>query len=248
METIQHQLQKFDPGIVWLDSNNRVVAVNGVTMKVLGVNAGEVIGKNILQFHPEASRPKVQWLLESSACPVESPPPMAMMINIPDRVLLIKVSKMFGGGEGVGTCMVFFDLTDVTTTPRQGSDEQDKPRLLYKIPVYKLNKVMLIDIDTVVHLKAEAHYTTVYTEREHYLCNLSLSDLEDRLTKEKFIRVHRSHVINITFASAFEKVNDKYVITMETPDEVAIPVSRSNVVMLKKVLGVTAGCKLTNTK
>lgn len=208
-------------------------------MKVLGVNAGDVIGENILQFHPEESRTKVQWLLESSACPVESPPPMTMMINIPDRVLLIKVSKMFGEQEGVGTCMVFFDLTDITTTPRQGPDEQDKPRLLYKLPVYKHNRVILVDLDAVVHLKAEAHYTTVYTEREQYFCNLSLSDLEGRLDKEKFICVHRSHMINISFAKSFEKVDDQCTIIVETPDEVAIPVSRSNVKKLKILLGLT---------
>ena len=125
METFQHQLQKFDPGIVWLDGNNQITALNYVATKVLSANFDEVIGKEILQFHPEKSRSKIKWLLESSTCPTKSPPPMTMMINIPDRVLLIKVAKMYGGTEDVGTCMIFYDLTDITTTPHQGDESED---------------------------------------------------------------------------------------------------------------------------
>lgn len=238
METFQHQLQKFDPGIVWLDGNNRVMALNSVAIQVLGANADDVIGKEILQFHPEKSRAKVKWLLQSSTCPAESTPPMTMMINIPDRVLLIKVSKMFGDGEVIGTSMIFFDLTDITTTPNEEGESKNQPRLLLKLPVYKHNKVILVNLDEVVHLKAEGHYTTVYTKDEQYLCNLSLSDLEGRLGKQKFVRVHRSHMINISFAMSFEKVDDQCTIIMNTSDEIAIPVSRSKVKMLKMMLGI----------
>lgn len=240
METFQHQLQKFDPGIVWLDRNNRVVALNEVAKRVLGPNAKQAIGQNILQFHPEKSRAKVGWMLESSGCPAESSPPMTMMINIPDRVLLIKVSKMVGdtGDPGVGTCMVFFDLTEITTSPWQNAEEQGKPRQLYKLPIYKNNKVMLLDLEDVIHLKAEGHYTTVYTKREHYLCNLSLSDLEHRMGEERFLRVHRSHMINIRFAKAFEKVDEQCFISMDSVEGVRIPVSRSKVKMLKEILGL----------
>lgn len=240
LETFQHQLQKFDPGVVWLDQENHIYALNSVAVEVLGANAEDIIGKEILQFHPEKSRGKVQWLLESSSCPVDSPPPMTMMINIPDRVLLIKVSKMLGksAGEGLGTCMVFYDLTDVITTPHLDAQSSDKPRLLFKLPVYQQNRVMLVSLDDVVHFKAEGHYTNVYTKNDQYLCNLSLSDLEERLEKEKFVRVHRSHMINMNYAKLFEKVGDHCTIVMDMPGEVVIPVSRSKVKMLKTMLGL----------
>lgn len=239
MESFQHQLQRFDPGIVWLDSNNRVVALNGVARRIFGPGAGEVIGQEILQLHPEKSRNKVEWVLSSTGCPAESPPPMTMMINIPDRVLLIKVAKMWGEDGAAGTSMVFFDLTEVTTTPRKEEDEKDKPRLLFKLPVYKNNRVVLVDLTDVVHFKSEGHYTNVYTESEQFLCNLSLSDLETRLNPMQYVRVHRSHMINISFACAFEKVDDHCVIVMKTADEVRIPVSRSNMSKLKSMLGLS---------
>lgn len=240
LETFQHQLQKFDPGIVWLDGNNRVSALNDVARRVLGPVAEKAIGQEILQFHPEKSRGKVSFLIESSACPVESPPPVTMMINIPDRVLLIKVSKMLGleGQTGAGTCMIFYDLTELTTTPLAPNGDQDRPRQLYKLPVYINNRILLVDLDEVVHLKAEGHYTTVYTHKDHYLCNLSLSDLEDRMVDAKYLRVHRSHMINLQFASGFEKQDDQTFVFVDSADQARVPVSRSKVKVLKESLGL----------
>ena len=236
METLEHQLQRFDPGIVWLDADNHIMGMNIVATRVLGVDAEAIIGQEILQFHPEKSRSKVKWLLDATACPAESPPPMTMMINIPDRVLLIKVSKVLAQDKSVGTCMVFFDLTEMTTTPRKSQVDSDKPRLLFKLPVHKQKKVMLVDLKEVVHFKAEGHYTTVYTKTEEYLCNLSLSELEARLPSEKFVRVHRSHMINIHFAKSFVKEDEQCNIVMS--NDVVITISRSKVKMLKTMLGL----------
>ena len=239
MESFEHKLQKFDPGIVWLDRHNRVAALNGVASRVLSVGVGQVIGAEILQLHPEKSRSKVEFLLDSSGCPADSPPPMTMMINIPDRVLLIKVSKMWADHEVFGSCMVFYDLTDITTSPLETEGETDRPRQLFKLPVFKNGKVVLLDLNDVVHFRADGHYTSVFTDAQDYLCNLSLSDLEVRLDPGKFVRVHRSHMINVRFASAFEKVDDHCTIVVHAKDDVPIPVSRSNVQRLKLMFGLT---------
>ena len=52
METIQHKLQQFDPGMVWLDKDNRILAMNGLAMETFGAQPGELIGEEILQLHP----------------------------------------------------------------------------------------------------------------------------------------------------------------------------------------------------
>jgi len=239
MESFEHKLQKFDPGVVWLDGHNRVLALNTIASSVLGVTVGDAVGSEILQLHPQKSRNKVQWLLESASCPVTSPPPMTMMINVPDRVLLIKVSKMFNAGEPVGTSMIFFDLTDVTTSPLLPDGGPDRLRQLFKLPVYRKSKVVLLDLKTVSHFKADGHYTTVYTENERYLCNLSLSDLEQRLDGTRFVRVHRSYMINVHYATAFEKLDEQCTVVMSTVPEEHVPVSRSNLHKLKAMFGLT---------
>ena len=240
METFQHQLQKFDPGIVWLDCNNQVSSLNDVARRVLGPAAEKAFGQHILQFHPEKSRDKVAWLLDSARCPVDPPPPVTMMINIPDRVLLIKVSKMIGADQvsPVGTCMIFYDLTELTTTAHSPNAEHGRPRQLFKLPVYINNRILLVDLDEVVHLKAEGHYTTVYTSQTNYLCNLSLSDLEERMAESHYLRVHRSHMINLQYTRGFEKQDDQSFVLMDCVEQPRVPVSRSNVKGLKEALGL----------
>lgn len=239
LESFEHKLQKFDPGIVWLDGHNRVMALNSVARRVLSVTVGQVIGREIAQVHPEKSRAKVEFLLGSSTCPADSPPPMTMMINIPDRVLLIKVTKMWADNDIAGTCMVFYDLTDITTKPREIEAEVDRPRELLKLPVCRHGRVVLLDLNDVVHFKAEGHYTSVFTEEQEHLCNLSLSDLETRLDPTTFVRVHRSYMINVRYASAFEKVDDQCTVLVRAKDDVRIPVSRSNVQRLKLMFGLS---------
>ncbi len=241
METIQHKLQEFDPGMVWLDRDNRILAMNGVAMQTFGAGPGELIGEDVLQVHPESSREKVRWLLDQSSCPATSPPPMTMMINIPERVLLIKVSKMCGGDGEAGTCMVFYDLTDVATRPGGSHGDapgQDGKRKLFKLPVYRDKQVLLVDLNSVCYVKADGRYSTLYTESDNYFCNLSISDLENRVDEQFFFRVHRSHLVNLRYAKAFEKIDDQCYLIIDHHDGIKVPISRNKVNSLKQVLGL----------
>lgn len=244
METIQHKLQQFDPGMVWLDQHNHILAMNGIAMDVLNARPGELIGEEILSIHPERSRDKVRWLLEQSSCPAKSPPPMTMLINIPDRVLLIKVSKMVGKDANAGTCMVFYDLTDLATKPA-GDGVETAPdnevasgqRRLYKLPVYKDKRVLLIDLETVCCIQADGKYSKLFTDEGDFFCNLAISELEARLDEHMFVRVHRSHIANLRFAKSFEKIDEQCFIVMDR-DGVKIPISRNKVAKLKQMLGL----------
>jgi len=239
METFQHKLQNFNPGIVWLDSDNQISAMSSLATKILNIDNKDFIGKHILQFHPEKNRNRVQSLLDSAQCPVSSPPPMTMMINIPDKVLLIKISKMIGVNSSAGTCMIFYDLTDIATLPIDNKNKtSDALRLLFKLPVYSNKQVMLLDLEKVIFLKADGHYTSVTTNDNSYLCNLSIADLEGRLDPNEFIRVHRSYVINIRFAQSFKKIDTQCMITLNDKNETNIPISRSNIQMIKEILGL----------
>jgi hypothetical protein len=241
-ETIQHKLQQFDPGIVWLDAGNVILAMNGVAAETLGDRDGRLIGEDVLQIHPEKSREKVRFLLDQASRPTDSPPPLTMMINIPERVLLIKVSKMCGPGKGqVGTCMIFYDVTDLTAGSggKEAAAAEPEPHIqLFKLPVYKNRQVLLIDLEKVACIKAEGHYSTLYTDGDDYLCNLSLSDLEQRIRRPHFLRIHRSYLVNMRFAKAFEKIDDQCHLIVDHAGGLRIPVSRANVPRLKQMLGL----------
>src|SRR3546814_21150810 len=116
-----------------------------------------------------------------------------MMINIPDKVLMVKVSKMVGADGITGTCMVFYDLTDATTMPVSMPTAQAlPPRRLYKITVYRKNSVVLIELSEVLLFEGDGNYTTIATRDDRYLSNPSLTDLEQTLDPKRRVRVHRS--------------------------------------------------------
>src|SRR6202008_4535973 len=129
-ETSQPRLEQFNPGVVWLDAQGRVTAFNDVALQILGpageqslgVEQDKLFGIDVVQLHPEKSRDKLRFLLESrdaGGCPVKSPPPVAMMINIPDRILMIKVSRMSDMHDACGTCVICYDVIGHTTKPFQ---------------------------------------------------------------------------------------------------------------------------------
>jgi hypothetical protein len=248
MDSFFYRLQQFDPGVVTLDADNRIAGMNKEAMRVLGDIRGDPIGQDVLQFHPEKSRDKIRLLLDSAdraaRCPVDSPPPMTMMISIPDRVLLIKVSKLAGQGAMIGACLVFYDLTDITTrteVPDSGDRRSpvSQPRRLVKLPVLLHNRVLLLSIDEVVWMQSEAHYTKVHTRERQYFCNLSLADLEERLDPGQFLRTHRSYYINLLHAQTIERNGESTIVVMGSHDGPRIPVSRSRVQALKAALGLS---------
>ena len=107
-------LERFDVGVIELDAERRVVAMNDFARRVLPVAEKQPFDRMVLNLHPERSQPKVDFLLaqaaQSATCPVSNPPPMAMIINIPERVLLIKVTRMAGAdGATRGYVLVFYE-------------------------------------------------------------------------------------------------------------------------------------------
>ncbi|MGS2723085.1 LytR/AlgR family response regulator transcription factor [Porticoccus sp. GXU_MW_L64] len=231
METLQYKLQQFDPGIVWLDQNNTVTAMNSVAIDVLGGLKENPLGQNIITFHPPKSQDKVQMLLKESRCPMDSPPPVSMMINAIDRLLMIKVSKMYSDSESLGTCMIFYDLTNVasgTGAEPEPVPEDHKRLQIKKIPVYKNNRILLIDLNDVHYIKAEGHYCSLHTEEGEYLCNLSLADLGNTLFIESFKRVHRSYIVDLEKVTEIARKEKDFVLYLNGTKEVQIPVGRSH--------------------
>jgi DNA-binding LytR/AlgR family response regulator len=53
-------------------------------------------------------------------------------------------------------------------------------------------------------LRSEANYTSIYTKSDLFIYSEGLNKIAEQLSKEHFIRVHRSYVVNINAVSGFE--------------------------------------------
>ena len=237
-------LERFDVGVVNLDLELRVMGMNDYARRCLPLQDKMPFGKIVTSFHPDAAKAKVKFLLGQAECPVNNAPPMTMMINIPDRMLLIKVSKI-GDAQGAttGFTLVFYDITEVVsheakTGPAQGTREGGDKRQLRKIPTIKQNRVLLVDVPSVSFIRSEGHYTWVHTGQGSQFCNLNIGDLESRLDPQLFLRVHRSYIVNLSHVDEIVRHDGRMTLRMMGSTPVEIPVSRASAPFLMEQLGL----------
>jgi len=91
-------------------------------------------------------------------------------------------------------------------------------------------------MEDVVAVHANAHYTYIFDGSAKFFCPLAISDVEARLDRTRFIRVHRSHIVNIDRVVGLKRAGDNGVI--ELADRYTVPVSRSRFGGLRSRLGV----------
>src|SRR3546814_21146705 len=93
-------------------------------------------------------------------------------------------------------------------------------------------------------VRADAHYTYVCDGKETHFCNLSISEIESRLDPATFLRVHRSHIVNVAHAATLKRVRDQGLLELDSAERHAVPVSRSRLPKLREALGIgRASCR-----
>ncbi len=207
-ESLQHRLERLDLGMVWIDTENRVTGFNEVAWQLLapageqdaGCAARAAHWHRPARFTSTQETGKLALLLggEEAAGVDQCPRALASRDHDDDQHPGSgSVTQSFQDvwhERIVGACMVYYDLTDVTTSPRvdDGSGTAGvpgappQPRQLSKIPVYRANRLVLIEVQDTLRWKSNDHYTWIVTASGRYLSNLSLSDLAERLDRRCF--------------------------------------------------------------
>lgn len=96
---------------------------------------------------------------------------------------------------------------------------------LKRISIRQGGKIKVVDLSDVHCFVSRDHYTCVYTSEFEHICDLSLSHLEKRLDPGKFIRCHRNNIIRI---DQVRSVGVGENMTVQLPNDMILPVSRSN--------------------
>ncbi len=231
--------EKFEAGIIQLNAQREVVGMNDFARKVLPVDRMQPFDRFVLDFHPERSRPKVNFLLDqASTCPVAHNVPMTMIINIPEQVLLIKVTRTTDHqGALVGFVLVFYDVTQIVSQ-EEAVPVHEPNRRLQRIPMVAQQGVAFVDTHDVCCIESQSHYTRILTADGWHFCNLSIGDLQARLDPERFQRVHRCFIVNLGAIRALEREGSKTLVRLHRQPQVQVPVSRAEVTRLRAALGL----------
>ncbi|HYN40297.1 MAG TPA: response regulator [Thermoanaerobaculia bacterium] len=102
---------------------------------------------------------------------------------------------------------------------------------LERIAVREGTRVTLLPVDTVEWAKAEDDYVLIRSGGRNHLKHQTLADLAAQLPATRFVRVHRSWVLNVGRLSSLEEGK-----TAVMADGERVPVSRSGAARLKEIL------------
>lgn len=103
-----------------------------------------------------------------------------------------------------------------------------------KFLVQKGRKMINLSLEEVQWIEAYGDYCKLHSRDEHYLSNSGISILEERLDPNRFLRVHRSHILNLDAIAEVEKYGKGYQARMQNGDKVKV--SRSFTEQLKKYM------------
>ncbi|OUR92237.1 DNA-binding response regulator [Flavobacteriales bacterium 34_180_T64] len=99
--------------------------------------------------------------------------------------------------------------------------EKEPPFILSDCIFVKHHEKMIkVDIKDVLYIEAERNYCRIYSKDKEYLLVMTLKDMDEKLPKEHFIRVHRSFIINL---SQIDEVAIGHIVIAKK----AIPVSKT---------------------
>jgi two-component system LytT family response regulator len=66
------------------------------------------------------------------------------------------------------------------------------------------SRIIPIQATNIERVQGADDYVTIFTSAKEYLVSIRLSDMEEYLATAGFLRVHRSHLINIEYIAAIE--------------------------------------------
>lgn len=78
-------------------------------------------------------------------------------------------------------------------------------RLFVRTP----DDILPVHADEIVRLEASGDYVRVHRHGDSHLISLSMSELERRLDTDRFLRVHRSHIVNADHIERIEKEDER---------------------------------------
>lgn len=84
----------------------------------------------------------------------------------------------------------------------------DPSAKLSRLFVRTLGRIIVVPIAEIQRFEARDDYSALFTGNQRHLIHLRLMDLEQRLDPAVFVRVHRSHIVNLDFVEAMVPTDD----------------------------------------
>ena len=144
-----------------------------------------------------------------------------------------KVIESFFSNDSHGLSKKINDLIKYIENPNEDFSEIKKNKLAIK----SNGKISFIEKAQIKYIIASGSYAEIYSDQKKYLMRESLNSLEDQFNSSKFIRIHRSTIINMSFIN--EVIYSNYgEIDVKMQDEKLFRISKSHKKEFQKKMGI----------
>ena len=116
------------------------------------------------------------------------------------------------------------------------------------LPFERDGATHFVAVEDVVAVHANAHYTYIFDGQQKLFCPLAIGDVESRLDSEHFVRVHRSHIVNISRVIGHRRSGDNELVELAAAEHYAVPVSRSRIGSLKSRVAALTGAEIVTRR
>jgi NO-binding membrane sensor protein with MHYT domain len=114
-------------------------------------------------------------------------------------------------------------------------------RFARHLPIERDGATQFLAVEDVVAIQANAHYTYIFNGNDRLFCPLAIGDVESRLDNSRFVRIHRSHIVNIDRVVGYKRSGDNELVEMAANHDYVVPVSRSRIGWLKRRVAALTG-------
>ena len=121
------------------------------------------------------------------------------------------------------------DAESLTDTHRDQQESIDR------IVVKTGSKIQILALESIFHFEAQDDYVAIHANEGKFLKLMRMKHLESGLPAGSFVRIHRSHMVNIKMIEKLELYEkDSYLLTLK--NGIKLPVSRSGHARLRQEL------------
>ncbi len=103
---------------------------------------------------------------------------------------------------------------------------------LRRIFVRAGGRILPVSTDDVEWIEADGDYAALHARGRRFLVQVPLAELEQRLDPDRFVRVHRSHIVNLDFVTALAPY-DAHRLLVELASGARVLASRSRTQVLR---------------
>ncbi len=218
------------------------VRAGGVDVVLLDIHMPGLSGLDALALMPEAGRPRVVLCTAHAEHAVD-----AFNHGAVDYVLKpVEPARLQKALERARSRMEPAPAAREPSKPEAPPPERPgattPARGLARLPIPTRQGIVLVDPETISHAALEDELVTVFTGQGDYLTDFTLNELAEKLPPERFQRVHRRALLNLSHVTRLEPLETGGYLA-RTARGHTVEVSRQSARELRRMLGLRRGAE-----